>query len=69
MRDKILGGFYSLNANAQRRALCLRCSAGLGADDFIQSFDDLSQFIKIHFPESLADPFSRQRAYLADLNP
>jgi hypothetical protein len=48
---------------------CILSSAKLGADDFIQSFDDLSQFLKAHFPESLADPFNRQRANLADLDP
>lgn len=45
------------------------CSAELGADDLIQPFEDLSQLLKAHFPKSLANPFHRQRAYLADLNP
>ncbi len=44
-------------------------SARLGADDFVQPFDDLSQFLNAQFPESLADPFDRQRANLADLDP
>lgn len=52
-----------------RRAVRARCSAGLGADEFIQTFDDLSQFFKAHFAESLTDPFNRQRANLADLDP
>jgi hypothetical protein len=43
--------------------------ASSGTNDFIQSFDDLSQFLRAHFPESLADPFNRQRADLANLHP
>lgn len=41
----------------------------LRADDFIQSLDDLSQLLKAHLPETLADTFNRQRANLADLDP
>jgi hypothetical protein len=45
------------------------CNVRLGPNDFIQSLDNLSQFLEAHFPKSLADPFNRQRAYLANLYP
>lgn len=45
------------------------CDLSSGADDLVQSFDDLCKFLGRRATQSLADPFDRQRADLADLYP
>lgn len=41
----------------------------LVVDDFVQSIDDLNQLFGTGRAQSRADPFHRQRSYLADLHP
>ena len=47
---------------------CHKPRSELGADDLIQSFNDLSKFLRAYLSKSLADALNRERANLTDLS-
>jgi len=48
--------------NKPRSATLGNCSAWLGVDNFIQSFDALSKFFRTRLSQALANPLTRHGA-------